>query len=301
VNTALPRAAEDVEVQAPSPRALMRRRAGSHLGLILGGAVVVFACVVALFAPYLAPYDPFDQNLSQRLLDPVWAPKGTWEHVFGTDAFGRDYLSRLIYGTRVSLTIGFCAAIIAGIVGSLLGVVGGYYGGKVDAVVVYLINVKLALPIVLVALALASIVGGSITALILILGFLTWDRYAVVVRSVTQQLRGQEFIAAAQSTGASNLRIIAGEVLPNVFNQIIVVASLEIALVILIEAGLSFLGLGVRPPTPSWGLMVSEGRSFMFFKPHLIVIPGLALFLLVVAINLAGDGVRDVTAPEGRA
>ncbi len=301
MNTALPRAAEDVEVQAPSPRALMRRRAGSHLGLILGGAVVVFACVVALFAPYLAPYDPFDQNLSQRLLDPVWAPKGTWEHVFGTDAFGRDYLSRLIYGTRVSLTIGFCAAIIAGIVGSLLGVVGGYYGGKVDAVVVYLINVKLALPIVLVALALASIVGGSITALILILGFLTWDRYAVVVRSVTQQLRGQEFIAAAQSTGASNLRIIAGEVLPNVFNQIIVVASLEIALVILIEAGLSFLGLGVRPPTPSWGLMVSEGRSFMFFKPHLIVIPGLALFLLVVAINLAGDGVRDVTAPEGRA
>src|SRR5262249_49888990 len=200
--------------------------------------------------------------------------KGTWDHVAGHDAFGRDYLSRLIFGARVSLTIGFLAAAIAGVVGTLLGVVGGYFGGKVDAFVVYLINVKLALPIVLVALALSSIVGGSITALILILGFLTWDRYAVVVRSVTQQLRGQAFIAAARATGASSLRIILLEVLPNALNQIIVVASLEIALVILIEAGLSFLGLGVRPPTPSWGVMISEGRSYMFFKPHLIVIPG---------------------------
>lgn len=293
--------AGDAEILAPSPRALMRRRARSHLGLLLGGGVMVFTALVAIFAPFLAPHDPFDQNLTARLLDPIWGPKGTWDHVLGTDAFGRDYLSRLIFGARVSLTIGFSAAFIAGVVGSLLGLIGGYFGGRVDAVVVYLINVKLALPIVLVALALAAIVGGSITALILILGFLTWDRYAVVVRSVTQQLRGQEFIAAAQAAGASHLRIILGEVLPNVLNQIIVVASLEIALVILIEAGLSFLGLGVRPPTPSWGLMIAEGRSQMFFKPHLIVIPGVALFALVIAINLAGDGVRDVTAPEGRA
>lgn len=289
------------EALAPSPRALMRRRAQQHVGLLLGGGVVAFAVAVALLAPYLAPHDPFDQNLARRLLDPVWAAKGSWEHVLGTDAFGRDYLSRLIYGTRVSLTIGFLAAVIAGVVGTLLGLVGGYFGGKADAVVVYLINVKLALPILLVALALAAIVGGSMSALIVILGLLTWDRYAVVVRAVTQQLRGQEFIAAAQAAGASHLRIILGEVLPNVANQIIVVASLEIALVILIEAGLSFLGLGVRPPTPSWGLMVAEGRSFMFFKPHLILIPGVALFALVVAINLAGDGLRDVTAPEGRA
>lgn len=284
-----------------SPRALMRRRARAHIGLLFGGGVMLFACVVAIFAPWLAPHDPYAQNLAQRLIDPVWAPKGTWDHVLGTDAFGRDYLSRLIFGARVSLTIGFLAALVAGIVGSALGLVGGYFGGRVDAVVVYLINVKLALPIVLVALALAAVVGGSITALILILGLLTWDRYAVVVRSVTQQLRGQAFIAAARSAGASHARIVLGEVLPNVLNHIIVVASLEIALVILIEAALSFLGLGVRPPTPSWGLMVAEGRSFMFFKPHLVAIPGVALFVLVVAINMAGDGLRDVTAPDGRA
>ena len=210
MSTALPQAAAPIEVESPSPRAMMRRRAAGHLGLIAGGAVVLFFCAVALFAPLLAPYDPFDQNLSQRLLDPVWAPKGGWEHPLGTDAFGRDYLSRLIFGARVSLTIGFLAAAIAGVVGTLLGLLGGYFGGKVDAFVVYLINVKLALPIVLVALALASIAGGSIASLILILGFLTWDRYAVVVRSVTQQLRAQDFIAAAQAAGASHLRIVLG-------------------------------------------------------------------------------------------
>ena len=166
--------------------------------------------------------------------------------------------------------------------------------------VVYLINVKLALPGLLIALSLVSIAGGSVAALVLILGFLTWDRYAVVTRSVAQQLRGSDFIIAARAVGASQTRIIIGELLPNILNQIIVIASLEIAIVILIEAALSFLGLGVKPPEPSWGLMISEARSFMFFKPHMIAIPGVAIFLLVIAINMAGDGLRDVTAPEGR-
>jgi peptide/nickel transport system permease protein len=164
----------------------------------------------------------------------------------------------------------------------------------------YLINVKLALPPILIALSLVAVVGGSVPAMILILGFLFWDRYAVVTRSVTQQLRAREFVVAAEAVGATRLRIIATELLPNVLNQIIVIASLEMALAILVEAVLSFLGLGVQPPTPSWGLMVSEGRSFMFFKPYLIVIPGLAIFFLVIAINMMGDGIRDITAPEGR-
>ena len=288
------------EIRVPSPRELMARRARAHVGLIVGGVVVAATVIVALLAPHLAPFDPYDQHLSQRLLAPAWGAGGSWVHPLGTDGFGRDYLSRLIYGARISLEIGFSAALIAALVGSLLGIVGGYFGGGVDAVVIYLINVKLALPVVLVALSLVSIVGGSVSSLILILGFLTWDRYAVVTRSVTQQLRGHEFVLAAQAAGASHARIVLREILPNVMNHIIVVASLEVATIILIEAALSFLGLGVRPPTPSWGLMVAEGRSFLFFKPYLVAIPGVVILLLVIAINMAGDGLRDVMAPGGR-
>jgi peptide/nickel transport system permease protein len=293
--------ADMFDTVAPSPRSLMWRRARGHAGLIIGLTYVALVLIIAVLAPLIAPYDPFDQDLTHRLVDPAWGPKGSLQHLFGTDALGRDVLSRLIFGARVSLGIGFVAAAIAGIIGSTLGILGGYFGGRVDAFVIYLTNVKLALPVVLVALSLSSVTGGSIPALILILGFLTWDRYAVVTRSLTQQLRGREFILSAKAAGASNARIIFREILPNVLNHIIVIVSLDMALIILIEAALSFLGLGVRPPTPSWGLMVAEGRSVMFFKPHLIMIPGFAIFLLVIAINLAGDGIRDVTAPEGRA
>lgn len=290
----------EFEVEAPSPKVVMRKRALSHHGFLLGGAVVLFTFVVAVFAPYIAPYDPYHQTLTERLISPIWGDGGSWTHVLGTDALGRDYLSRIIFGARISLQIGFFAAAIAGVIGTTLGIVGGYFGGRVDAFVMYLINVKLALPPILIALSLVSVVGGSVPALILILGFLFWDRYAVVTRSVTQQLRANDFVAAAEAVGASKARILFSELLPNVMNQIIVIASLEMALAILIEAILSFLGLGVQPPTPSWGLMVSEGRSFMFFKPYLIVLPGLAIFSLVISINMMGDGVRDITAPEGR-
>jgi peptide/nickel transport system permease protein len=293
-------AASPFEVEAPAPGAVMRRRARSHYGFILGGGGVLAALAIALLAPWIAPFDPYEQELARRLVAPVWEAGGSWTHVFGTDSLGRDYFSRIVYGARISLAIGFFAAAIAGVVGSTLGVIGGYFGGRVDALVMYLINVKLALPPILIALSLVAVVGGSVPALILIIGFLFWDRYAVVTRSVTQQLRAREFVTAAEAVGASRLRIIATEILPNVLNQIIVIASLEMALAILIEAVLSFLGLGVQPPTPSWGLMVSEGRSFMFFKPYLIVIPGLAIFALVIAINMMGDGIRDITAPEGR-
>lgn len=290
----------EFETLAPSPRELMKRRARRHLGLQIGLAVIAMFFIAGIFAPWLAPHDPYDQNLAYRLADPVWGAKGTWSHIFGTDHLGRDVLSRLMYGARLSLLISFTAATIACIIGVGLGLIGGYFGGRTDSVVVYLINVKLALPVILVALSIAAITGGSVFVLIMVLGFLTWDRYAVVVRSLTQQMREQEFILASLSAGASHARIIFRDVLPNLVNQIIVVISLDMAIIILIEAALSFLGLGVRPPTPSWGLMVSEARSVMFFKPHLIMIPGLAIFLLVMAINMAGDGIRDVTSPEGR-
>lgn len=287
------------DTPALSPREVMARRARRHRGLLFGGAWVMIVAITAIFAPLIAPFDPYAQDLTNRLVDPVWLG-GTWTHPFGTDALGRDYFSRIVYGARISLMVGIGASIISGVIGTTLGMIGGYFGGRVDSFVMYLVNVKLALPGILIALSLVALFGGSTVAIVLILGFLFWERYAVVVRSATQQLRSSEFVLAAEACGASKLRILAGEILPNIFNHIIVVATLEMAIAILVEAALSFLGLGTQPPTPSWGLMVSEGRSFMFFKPYLIEIPGIAIFLLVIAINMMGDGVRDVTAPEGR-
>lgn len=291
-------AAHDVE--APSPRAVMLRRALTHPGFLFGAAIMLTAILVALFAPLLTPYDPFAQDLTQRLIPPVWTAKGSWAHILGTDELGRDYLTRLIYGARISLTVGFGAAAIAGAIGTSLGLIGGYFGGKIDQVVMYLVNVKLALPGVLVALSLIEVFGGSVLTVVLVLGVLFWDRFVVVTRSVTQQTRVADYVTAAEAVGASRRRIILGEILPNVLNHIIVIASLEMAVAILVEAALSFLGLGIRPPTPSWGLMISEGRNFMFFQSYLVAIPGLAIFLLVIAINMLGDGIRDITAPEGR-
>lgn len=284
----------------PPPREIMRRRARGHAGFLAGAGFVSLVAALAAFAPWVTAFDPFAQNLDARLLDPVWGEGGTWAHVFGTDSLGRDYLTRILYGARISLVVGFGAALISGVIGSAIGIVGGYFGGRIDAVVMYFINVKLALPGILIALSLVSVFGGSLPVLIAVLGFLFWDRFAVVTRSVTQQIRVQDFVAAAEAVGASRTRIVFREVLPNVASQIIVVASLEMAVAILVEAVLSFLGLGIQPPTPSWGLLVSEGRNFMFFKPYLIALPGLAIFFLVIAINLMGDGVRDITAPEGR-
>ena len=288
------------ELEAPSPRMIMRRRALTHPGFLFGATVVLATVIIAICAPLLTPYDPYAQDLSQRLIPPVWAAKGSWAHLLGTDGMGRDYLTRLMYGARISLTIGFGAAAIAGIIGTSLGLLGGYFGGKVDSIVMYLVNVKLALPGILVALSLIEVFGGSVFSVTLILGVLFWDRFIVVTRSVTQQTRVADYVTAAEAVGASRFRIILGEVLPNVLNHIIVIASLEMAVAILVEAALSFLGLGIRPPTPSWGLMISEGRNFMFFQPYLVAVPGIAILVLVVAINMLGDGIRDITAPEGR-
>ena len=283
-----------------SPFARMARRALGHHGFMIGATVLGLIVLMAIFAPLIAPHDPYAQDVSRRLIPPVWDAKGSWEHVFGTDKLGRDYLSRLIYGARISLLIGALAALISGVIGTALGVAAGYFGGKVDAAISYLITTRLSMPVVLVALAVAALVGGSLKIVILVLGFLLWDRFAVVTRVATQQIRHAEYISAARCIGCSVWRIVLSEILPNILNALIVVATLEMAHAILLEATLSFLGLGVPPPEPSWGLMIAEGKSYMFFKPWVIVIPGIALLVLVLAINLLGDGVRDVTAPENR-
>ena len=280
-------------------RMRMSRTLG-HGGLMAGGIVLGLAVLVALLAPLLAPHSPFDQNLSMRLLPPAWMPEGNAAHLLGTDHLGRDYLSRLIYGTRVSLIVGFAAMAISAVIGTTLGFVGGYFGGRMDDVVMYIVTTRLSMPGLLVALAVVSLVGGSLLTIILVIGLLFWDQFAVVVRTSTRQVRGAEFVAAARVSGASSRWIIWNEIRPNVQHNILVVATLEMAMAILAEAALSFLGLGIRAPTPSWGLMIAEGRNFLFLKPHLVWIPGLAIFVLVFAINLLGDGLRDVSQPEGR-
>jgi peptide/nickel transport system permease protein len=284
----------------PSPGELLRRRIRGHAGLLIGALVLALVVLMAFAAPWLAPQDPLAQDLAQRLIPPIWHEQGSWAHPLGTDMLGRDYLSRVIYGSRISLLIGFSVMLISGVIGSVLGIVAGYFGGRTDLVVTYLITVRLSLPVILVALTTVALVGSSLWMVILVLGLLKWDRYAVVLRSATQQVRNLDYVTAARAIGCSTWRIILGEVLPNVSSHLIVVATLEMGSAILLEAALSFLGLGVQPPLPSWGLMISEAKSYMFFSPWLITIPGLALLALVLAINLLGDGVRDVTAPEGR-
>ena len=288
-------------VLEPSPVALLRRRIFGHAGLLIGSAVLVVIVVMALAAPWIAPHDPFDQVLDRKLIPPVWSDgaKATWEHPLGTDHFGRDYLSRLIWGARISLVIGFSAMLISGILGTVLGVLAGFFGGRVDMVANFLITTRLSMPVVLVAIAVVSLVGSSLTVVIWVLGLLIWDRFAVVMRSATMQVRNLDFVAAAQALGCSTGRIVFTEILPNIANHLIVVATVEMAHAILLEAALSFLGLGVQPPEPSWGLMISEAKGLMFFDGWLIAIPGTALFALVLSINLLGDGVRDVTAPGG--
>jgi peptide/nickel transport system permease protein len=290
------------EILAPTPGALLRRRIFRHWGLLIGGTILGVIVLMALLAPFIAPHDPYDQQLARKLIPPIWhaSATSTWAHPLGTDQLGRDYFSRLLYGAQISLLIGFSAMLISGVIGTVLGVLAGYFGGRTDMVVNFIVTTRLSMPVVLVALAVVSIIGSSLTVVIWVLGLLIWDRFAVVMRSATQQIRAREFITAAQALGCSTTRILFTEVAPNVLNHLIVVATLEMAHAILLEAALSFLGLGVQPPTPSWGLMVSEAKGLMFFDPWLITIPGLALFALVLAINMLGDGLRDVTAPENR-
>lgn len=270
-----------------------------HRSLVVGGGILALIVLVAVFAPLLSPHDPYVQNLARRTVPPVWYARGDWSHPLGTDALGRDYLARTLHGARISLLIGGAVAALSGLIGTVLGVAAGYFGGRVDLVVTFLITVRLALPVILVALASVAVLGGSLPLVILVLGLLKWDRFVVVMRSATQSVRQLDFVTAARAAGASTLRVIGREILPNVLPFLIVTATLEAASAILLEAALSFLGLGVQPPLPSWGLMISEAKPYMFFSFWLIAIPGACLALLILAVNLLGDGLRDAISPDG--
>ncbi len=279
---------------------LMMRRALRHRGLMIGLALVVGICLLAFFAPLIAPFDPLEQSLETRLAPPVWSAGGSWQHWFGTDHLGRDYLSRILYGARVSVVIGLGAASIGCLIGVSLGICAGYFGGRTDQLISYVLTCQLAVPGLLLAMSLVFLIGRSVVVVVCVIVLLHWSLYLVVTRSATMKLRELEFVKAARAIGSSNRQIITHEILSNLRNQIVVIFTLEVGVAILAESSLSFLGVGIQPPTPSWGLMIAEGKNAIFFQPWLVILPGIALFLIVIGINLMGDGIRDITEPEAR-
>ena len=306
-DTALPLRGQQTaeEILEPSPFSKLRKRIFKNQSFLIGAVILILIIAMALLAPVFEAlgwiHNPYDQDLASRLMNPFWHEKKIDpDHVFGTDKVGRDYLSRLIYGAQISLLIGFSTMLISGFIGTVLGVTAGYFGGRVDMVVNFIINTRLAMPVFLVAMAAVVAFGASLLVVILVLGLFLWDRFAVVMRSITMQARDLDYVKAARAMGCSTPYIIIREIFPNVIGSLTVVATVEMANAILLEAALSFLGFGVQAPTPSWGLMLNEGREYMFFSAWLLALPGTCLFLLVLAINLFGDGLRDVTLERER-
>ncbi len=274
------------------------RKVWKHRAGIVGLLIVLGMSAVAVFAGSVSPHDPYDQNVMNRLKPPVWAEGGSADHLLGTDPVGRDILSRIIYGSRISLATGASAVLIAVVIGVLLGLAGGYYGGLVDSVINNLVNIMMAFPFMLLALTAVAVMGPSFRNLVIVLGVTGWPIYTRVIRAEAYHLKALEFVSAARAIGLSSLRIIGKHILPNVINTIIVTASLEVARMIIQESFLSFLGLGVQPPTPSWGGMLGEGRTYMLTQWWLAAFPGLAIFITTLGINLLGDGLRDLLDPH---
>ncbi len=264
----------------------------------LGTLIVTVMIVCAVFAPYIAPHDPYAQDIAARLRPPAWAPDGNTEHLLGTDHVGRDYLSRIIYGARVSIAAGILAVLCAGLIGVLVGLLSGFYGGFLDRAFSFLTNLTLTFPFMLLAIAMIALMGAGFVNMIFVLGLTGWPVYARVVRAEVFSLREREFVMAEISLGAPPARILFRHILPNVLNLIVVLASVEVGRMIIVESFLSYLGLGVSPPVPSWGGMLSEGQLYVFQKWWLPTFPGLAILLTVLGINLIGDALRDLFDPH---
>ena len=264
-------------------------------------AVLLIVLVIpALFAELIAPHDPIDGNLRARLLPPAWTDGGDWSYPLGSDRQGRDILSRMIFGARTAALVSLAALAVGGIVGSLLGLVAGYFGSWWDHVIMRLVDINLSLPLILLALVLVVLFEPGTATTVAVVALLLWSRYARQVRAEVLTLKEMDFVARARVAGASNLRIVFRHILPNVFNTIIVLATLQVGNVILLEASLSFLGAGIPPPNPAWGVMVAEGRDFIVTSWWLSVIPGLAIMFTVLSMNLLGDWLRDYLDPKLR-
>jgi peptide/nickel transport system permease protein len=265
---------------------------------VFGSTIVLAVVFCALGAPFLALHDPNEQSLRRRLIPPAWAGKGTWEYPLGTDHLGRDIFSRAIYGSRVSLTVGFSAVLISGTLGVLLGLIAGYYGGTIEAIIMRLVDVQLAFPFILLAISVVAVVGAGVKNVIIVLGIAGWMVYGRIVRGEVLSVKEREFVVAAKAVGVRDSLILFRHILPNVLTPVIVVATFSVANVIILEAALSFLGVGVEPTIPTWGGMLADGREYISTAWWLATFPGLAIMFTVLGINLIGDWLRDILDPR---
>ena len=274
--------------------ALSMRRLVQNSNLVVGAGIVSLVIALAVFAGQVAPYSPIDQAFSDQLKPP------SFTHLFGTDEFGRDIFSRVIYGARIALIIGVLADGISAGLGIVLGVISGYFGGRVDAIIMRVVDVMLAFPYLLLAMIVVAILGPSLTNAMVAIGIVYMPQFARVVRGAVLAIKEQEFVEAARAVGARTPRLLGRHVLPNILSPIIVMATLTVGFMIVETAGLSFLGLGASPPTPEWGSMLATGRSYMLTAPWIATFPGLAILVTVVGFNLIGDGLRDLLDPRLR-
>jgi peptide/nickel transport system permease protein len=269
--------------------------------LVLVSWLLVLALLIAaLFSPLVAPHNPVRERLLDRLLPPAWAKDGEWHYVLGTDHLGRDVVSRIVYGSRVSLIVGFAAMLVGGSLGVVLGVTAGYVGGRCDDVVMALADMQLALPTILLAITIIAVLGPSFSNLVIVIGISGWVTYARIARAQVLSLREKEFIEAIRAQGGGPQRIICRHILPNILSPLIVVATLDLARTIILESTLSFLGLGIQPPTPSWGGMLSDGREYLLSAWWIATFPGVVLMLTALSFNRLGDWVRDLSDPRLR-
>jgi peptide/nickel transport system permease protein len=268
--------------------------------LLIAAGVSLSFVLIALLAPWLAPHDPAVGILTERLLPPAWVDGGSSTHLFGTDILGRDILSRLLYGARISLAVCALAILIAGCIGSLLGILAGYLGGWVDALIMRLVDIAISLPVILIALLFGVLFGPSFGNIIIIISLVLWSQFARMARGETLRVKESDYIDLARTAGCSKLRIMFDHVLPNVAGALIVLATLQVGTVIIMEAALSFLGVGVPPPTPAWGSMIAEGRSYVVSAWWLCIFPGLAVLFTVLSVNVVGDGLTDFLNPTLR-
>lgn len=267
---------------------------------MVGIVILVAVLLMAVLAAWLAPHNPRAVDVLRTLVPPAWAPGGTAINILGTDSLGRDILSRIIYGARISLLVGAVAVLIAGVTGTFLGLISGYFGGMTDDVIMRVAEIQMAFPFILLALLIMAVLGQGLVNLILVLGISGWVPYGRVVRGQVLQLREKDFVEAARAIGAGRWRIVFGHVLPNTVAPIIVIATFMVASTIVSEAALTFLGLGVEATTPTWGIMLAEGRDYLQVAWWLATFPGLAIMLTVLGVNAVGDWLRDYFDPRLR-